>query len=86
MCKVFIMCIRVNKIKKEVNRMEQNLGTKIRDRRKSLKMSQEELAQKSKLSRARISAIENGKSRDILVSTLTTIASALDTSAEFFLS
>lgn len=65
--------------------MEQNLGTKIRDRRKSLKMSQEELAQKSKLSRARISAIENGKSRDILVSTLTTIASALDTSAEFFL-
>ena len=86
MYKVFIMCIRVNKLKKEVNRMEQNLGTKIRDRRKSLKMSQEELAQKSKLSRARISAIENGKSRDILVSTLTTIASALDTSAEFFLS
>ena len=85
MCKVFIMCIRVNKLKSEVKHMEQNLGTKIRDRRKSLKMSQEELAQKSKLSRARISAIENGKSRDILVSTLTTIASALDTSAEFFL-
>ena len=65
--------------------MEQTLGTKIRDRRKTMKMSQEELAKRSNLSRARISAIENGKFRDILVSTLVTIASALDTTAEFFL-
>lgn len=65
--------------------MEQNLGQKIRERRKALKMSQEALAEKSKLSRARISAIENGKSNDILVSTLMTIASALDTNVEFFL-
>ena len=65
--------------------MEQTLGTKIRDRRKTMKMSQEELAKRSNLSRARISAIENGKFRDILVSTLVTIASALDTNAEFFL-
>ena len=48
-------------------------------------MSQEELAKRSNLSRVRISAIENGKCRDILVSTLVTIASALDTTAEFFL-
>ena len=65
--------------------MEQTLGTKIRDRRKTMKMSQEELAKRSNLSRVRISAIENGKCRDILVSTLVTIASALDTNAEFFL-
>ena len=65
--------------------MEQSMGKKIRDRRKCLEMSQEDLAQKSNLSRARISAIENGKCRDILVSTLTTIASALDTTVEFFL-
>lgn len=65
--------------------MEQTMGQKIRDRRKNLGMSQEDLAKKSNLSRARISAIENGKSRDILVSTLTTISSALDTNVEFFL-
>ena len=65
--------------------MEKSFGQKIRDCRKSKKMSQEELAKRSNLSRARISAIENGKCRDILVSTLVTIASALDTTVEFFL-
>lgn len=65
--------------------MAQSMGQKIRDRRKSMKMSQEELAKKSNISRARLSAIENGKCRDILVSTLTTIASALDTTVEIFL-
>ena len=65
--------------------MEKSFGQKIRDCRKSKKMSQEELAKRSNLRRARISAIENGKCRDILVSTLVTIASALDTTVEFFL-
>ncbi len=83
--KLFNMCTRVNNIKKEVNNMEQSMGEKIRDRRKNMGMSQEDLAKKSNLSRVRISAIENGKCRDILVSTLTTIASALDTTVEFFL-
>ena len=79
------MCTRVNNIKTEVEQMEKSFGQKIRDCRKSKKMSQEELAKRSNLSRARISAIENGKCRDILVSTLVTIASALDTTVEFFL-
>ena len=83
--KLFIMCTRVNNIRKEVNQMEQSMGRKIRERRKSMGMCQEDLAKKSNLSRARISAIENGKCRDILVSTLTTIASALETTVEFFL-
>jgi len=65
--------------------MEQNLGQKIRTRRKEMKMSQATLAQKANLSRARIIAIEGGKSKDILVSTLMAIASALDTTVEFFL-
>ena len=50
-----------------------------------MKMSQATLAQKANLSRARIIAIEGGKSKDILVSTLMAIASALDTTVEFFL-
>lgn len=83
--KLFNMCTRVNNTKEEVNNMEQSMGTKIRDRRKSMGMNQEDLAKKSNLSRARISAIENGRCNDILVSTLTTIASALNTTVEFFL-
>lgn len=85
MKKMFNMCTRVNNTKEEVNNMEQSMGTKIRDRRKSMGMNQEDLAKKSNLSRARISAIENGRCNDILVSTLTTIASALNTTVEFFL-
>lgn len=65
--------------------MAENMGEKIKDRRKSMGMSQEELAKRCNLSRVRISAIENGKCNDILVSTLTTIASALGTNVEFFL-
>ena len=58
---------------------------KIRQRRKELKMNQETLAQKSNISRERISAIETGKCKNVLVGTLTAIASALDTTVEFFL-
>ena len=65
--------------------MEYTIGKRIKERRKSLKMSQEVLAEKSNVCRARISAIENGKCGDILVSTLTAIAIALDTTVEFFL-
>ena len=65
--------------------MEYTIGKRIKERRKSLKMSQEVLAEKSNVCRARISAIENGKRGDILVSTLSAIAGALDTNVEFFL-
>ena len=82
--KVFNMCTIVNNLKRGEH-MEKTFGEKIRDRRKSMKMSQETLAKKSNLSRARISAIEKGRCGDILVSTLIAIADALDTSAEFFL-
>ena len=65
--------------------MEKVIGMKIRQRRKELKMNQETLAQKSNISRERISAIETGKCKNVLVGTLTAIASALDTTVEFFL-
>ena len=87
MCKVFNMYTRVNKTTEEKRgeHMEQELGKRIRDRRKKLKMSQDTLARKSNISRARISAIENGRCKNILVGTLTAIASALGTTVDFFL-
>lgn len=65
--------------------MEKLIGKRIRERRKELRMRQETLAEKSKVSRATISLIENGKCKSVLVSTLTAIATALDTTVEFFL-
>lgn len=65
--------------------MEKSVGKRIRERRKELKMNQETLAEKSNISRVRISAIENGKCNNVLIGTLTAIASALDTTVEFFL-
>ena len=66
--------------------MKKTIGERIRDRRKELNMSQETLAEKSNVCRARISAIENGDSENVLVATLTAIATALDTTVDFFLS
>lgn len=50
---------------------------KIRERRESIGMSQAELIQKTGLSRATISELENGGNVDIRVSTLKAIAEAL---------
>ena len=63
------------------------MGYTIMERRKALGMSQEELAQKSGISRQTISAIESGKSENVLVGTLAAIATALGTTVDqFFLS
>ena len=64
--------------------MKELIGKRIRQRRSELHMSQETLSEKSEVCRATISAIENGKCNDILVGTLTAIASALETTVEFF--
>ena len=63
-----------------------NIGERIKERRKELGIRQETLAETSNVCRAQISAIENGKCENMLVGTLTAIATALDTTAEFFLS
>ena len=65
--------------------MKELIGKRIRERRKELGFTQGKLAAMCNVSRERISFIENGKCNDVLVSTLTSIAAALDTTVEFFL-
>ncbi|MBQ1790234.1 MAG: helix-turn-helix transcriptional regulator [Oscillospiraceae bacterium] len=60
------------------------MGYSIRERREALNMSQEELAKKSGISRQTISALESGKSENVLVGTLAAIATALDTTVDQF--
>lgn len=55
------------------------MGCKIKERREFLKMSQEELAEKSAVSRATISSLENNSERNTSTNILKRIASALDT-------
>lgn len=66
--------------------MTENIGKRILDRRRELNMSQEALAEKSKITRPVISYLENGRRVDVLVSTLVAIASALDVPVDYFLS
>lgn len=65
--------------------MTESIGKRILERRKELNLSQEALAEKSEVCRATISALENGKCKGVLVETLNAIASALDTTVDFFL-
>lgn len=53
------------------------MGFMVREVREELHMTQEELAEKSGISRARISAIENGTAKDVMMSTLLSIAKAM---------
>lgn len=55
----------------------ENLMFRIKERRMELDMSQEQLAQKSGISRMTISMLENGKQQDIRVSTLKRLAENL---------
>ena len=64
--------------------MENTVGIRIRERRIKLKMKQEDLAKASNVSRATISALENGRCENVLVGTLLAIAKALNTSVEKF--
>ena len=65
--------------------MNERIGDRILKRRKELNMSQEALSEKSNVNRVTISLLENGKCNDVLIGTLSAIASALDTTVEFFL-
>ena len=55
------------------------MGCKIKERREFLKMSQEELAEKSAVSRATISSLESNSECNTSTKILKRIASALDT-------
>ena len=64
--------------------MAETIGKRILQRRRELDMSQETLSMKSGVSRPVISGLESGTRKDVLVSTLTDIASALDVPVDFF--
>lgn len=63
---------------KEVKKM----GYKLKECREDKRMTQEELAKKSGVSRPTIVAIENGKTGDVKLSTLQKLAEALDSTVE----
>lgn len=58
------------------------MGYKIKELRKAMKMTQEELAEKSGVSRGTISALENGIDRTTTSKTLVKLAQALDTTVD----
>jgi repressor of flagellae, putative len=58
------------------------VGYKIKELREALKMTQEELAEKSGVSRGTISALENGVDRTTTSKTLVKLAQALNTSVD----
>jgi len=58
------------------------MGYKIKELREAMKMTQEELAEKSGVSRGTISALENGIDRTTTSKTLVKLAQALDTTVE----
>lgn len=64
------------------------MGYKIKEARQEKNLSQEELALKSGVSRATISALENGTERYVMTGTLMKLAKALGTTIDkiFFVS
>ena len=58
------------------------MGYKIKELREAMKMTQEELAEKSGVSRGTISALENGLDRTTTSKTLVKLAQALDTTVD----
>ena len=62
------------------------MENRVKELRKELGMTQEELANKSGVSRQTIISIENGNAENVLVGTLAAIATALGTTvSEIFL-
>ena len=58
------------------------MGVKVREYRQKLSMTQKDLADKSKVSRVTISALENGTLTNVTISTLMKIADALGATVE----
>ena len=58
------------------------MGYRIKERREELRMSQEELSEKSGVNRTTISAIETGKAEQVMTGTLVALARALETTVD----
>lgn len=62
------------------------MGEKIRELREKKRMSQEELAKRSGISRQTISSLETGKVDSVTTGTIEAIAKALEVSVSIFFS
>lgn len=62
------------------------MGEKIRELREEKRMSQEELAKRSGISRQTISSLETGKVDSVTTGTIEAIAKALEVSVSIFFS
>lgn len=71
--------IKMSKVLDTRQKGGSDLGYKIKERREALRMSQEELASKSGVSRQTISSIENCPDKNMSTKTLEKIAAALGT-------
>ena len=58
------------------------MGYRIKERREELRMSQEELSEKSGVNRTTISMIETGKAEQVTTGTLVALAKALETTVD----
>lgn len=58
------------------------MGYRLKEIREEKNMTQEELEEKSGISRQTISAIENGRTENVMSGTLLALASALDTTID----
>lgn len=58
------------------------MGERVRKRRKELKMSQAELAKKAGISRVQVSNIERGIHKNIRLTTIRALSSALELTVE----
>ena len=58
------------------------MGNKLKEAREAMKMTQEELSEKSGVSRATISGLENGNERSTMSKTLLALAKALETTVD----
>lgn len=74
------MLNRLNK-QEEIGR-DVNIGYKVKEMRESLHLTQEELSQKSGVSRGTISSIENGDTKTTTTKTLLKLAKAMNTSID----
>lgn len=76
------MGVQSVKQSRDIERRRKGLGFKIKEKREQLKMTQEELSQKSGVCRTTISQLENGTARTTTTRTLMAIAKALNTTVE----
>ncbi len=62
--------------------MSCNYGVKIKDRRKSLKLTQKILSKQAEVTQSFISQLETGQRKDVCVSVALRISNALNTTVE----